>query len=164
MTNATITSQQAPPLSLVHKIGWALSILLPLTLYFSLQGVEGLTPQMIGFLSLTLWAVVCWATEILPPPLVAIILPIFYFASGILPEKDAARIALAAPFATVIPWAVIGALLIGIITQKTGLARRIVLKCIMLTGSTYGGLLCALFVSGLILRSGPHFPTVWRQI
>jgi di/tricarboxylate transporter len=146
-----MSTPQSPALTPLHKTGWILSILLPVLLFFSLRGTGGLTPEMAGFFALTIWAITCWATEILPPPLVAVMLPIFYFSSGILPEQEAARVALASPFATVIPWAVIGALLIGLITQKTGLARRIVLRCIMLTGSTYPGFFFALFLSGLIL-------------
>jgi di/tricarboxylate transporter len=133
-------------LPMLKKVGWVLSFALPLLILFTLKG-EGVTREMVIFLALTTWAVTCWATEILPPPLVAIMLPIFYFSTKIAP----APIALAKPFATVIPWAMIGALLIGVMAQKTGLAKRIVLKCIMSTGSTYPGFFLALFVSGIIL-------------
>ncbi len=140
----------APPsqtqLSLVHKIGWVLSLAIPALILLTANG-EGITREMVMFLAITAWAVVCWGTEILPAPMVGIILPIFYFAAKLAP----APIALAKPFATVIPWAVVGALMIGIIAQKTGLAKRIVLKCMVMTGSTYPGLFFAMFLSGLIL-------------
>ncbi|WP_320006620.1 SLC13 family permease [Maridesulfovibrio sp.] len=141
-------SATAPPsgISLVQKIGWILSLAIPAFILLTVGG-EGLSREMIIFMAITSWAVVCWATEILPPPLVGIILPIFYFAAKIAP----ASIALAKPFATVIPWAVIGALMIGLMAQKTGLAKRIVLKCMVMTGSTYPGLFFAMFISGLIL-------------
>jgi di/tricarboxylate transporter len=141
-------SASAPPgeVSLVQKIGWGLSLAVPAFILLTVGG-EGITRSMVLFMAITAWAVVCWATEILPPPMVGIILPTLYFAAKIAP----ASIALAKPFATVIPWAVIGALMIGIMAQKTGLARRIVLKCMVLTGSSYPGLFFAMFFSGLIL-------------
>lgn len=137
----------------IKKVGWILSVIFPLFILTTFHG-EGLTKEMVIFFAITAWAVICWATEILPPPLVAILLPIFYFSTKIAP----APVALAKPFATVIPWMVIGALLLGIITQKTGLAKRIVLKCIVLTGSSYAGLLVAFFIGGLILT--PLVPSI----
>lgn len=148
-----MNTAEAPPvatttkgLPIIQKVGWVLSLTIPTLILLTVNG-EGITREMVIFLALTSWAVICWATEILPPPLVAILLPIFYFSSKIAP----APIALAKPFATVIPWAIIGALLIGVMAHKTGLAKRIVLKCIMLTGSTYPGFFFALFASGIIL-------------
>ncbi len=138
--------QASGGLTMVQKAGWILSILLPVIIFLTVKG-EGISREMVLFLALTSWAVTCWATEILPPALVAIILPIFYFSAKIAP----ASVALAKPFATVIPWAIIGALMIGVMAQKTGLAKRIVLKCIVSTGSTYTGLFFGLFVAGLIL-------------
>ena len=144
------TSAAAPAvssgLSTVKKVGWVLSLALPALILLTVKG-EGITPEMVIFLALTIWAVTCWATEILPPPLVAVMLPIFYFSFKVAP----APIALAKPFGTVIPWAIIGALLIGLLAQKTGLAKRIVLKCIVVTGSSYAGFFLALFISGIIL-------------
>jgi di/tricarboxylate transporter len=119
---------------------------IPALILFTVGG-EGITREMVMFLAITAWAVTCWATEILPAPMVGIILPTLYFAAKLAPPT----IALAKPFATVIPWAVIGALMIGIMAQKTGLAKRIVLKCMVMTGSTYPGLFFAMFLSGLIL-------------
>lgn len=146
-TKAIAASPAAPDgLSMIQKAGWVLSLLIPAIILLTVKG-EGISREMVIFLALTAWAVTCWATEILPPALVAIILPIFYFSTKIAP----ASIALAKPFATVIPWAIIGALLIGVIAQKTGLAKRIVLKCIVATGSTYTGLFFGLFIAGLIL-------------
>lgn len=133
-------------LPLVQKIGWILSLAIPALILFTVGG-EGITREMVMFLAITAWAVTCWATEILPAPMVGIILPTLYFAAKLAPPT----IALAKPFATVIPWAVIGALMIGIMAQKTGLAKRIVLKCMVMTGSTYPGLFFAMFLSGLIL-------------
>ena len=144
--NAAASSPSQTGLSPVQKIGWTLSLAIP-ALILTTVGGEGITREMVMFLALTAWAVVCWATEILPAPMVGIILPTLYFAAKLAPPA----IALAKPFATVIPWAVIGALMIGIMAQKTGLAKRIVLKCIVMTGSTYSGLFFAMFLSGLIL-------------
>ncbi len=144
--NATVASSPPAKITLLQKIGWILSLAIPVLILLTAGG-EGITRSMVLFLALTAWAVICWATEILPAPMVGIILPILYFSAKIAP----APIALAKPFATVIPWAVIGALMIGVMAQKTGLAKRIVLKCMVMTGSTYPGLFFAMFLSGLIL-------------
>lgn len=146
MSTTTTADTVTESLPVMKKVGWVLSLAVPVLILLTVDG-ESLTREMVIFLALTSWAVISWATEILPPPLVAILLPIFYFSSKIAP----APIALAKPFATVIPWAIIGALMIGIMAQKTGLAKRIVLKCIMITGSTYSGFFFALFLSGIIL-------------
>ncbi|SKA84412.1 SLC13 family permease [Desulfobaculum bizertense] len=144
--NSTATACPQPALPLIQKLGWFFSLLVPALILLTVGG-EGLTREMVIFIAITAWAIVCWATEILPAPMVGILLPIFYFAAKLAP----APIALAKPFATVIPWSVIGALLIGLLAQKTGLAKRIVLKCMVMTGSSYPGLFFAMFVSGLIL-------------
>ncbi|WP_291326176.1 anion permease [Desulfovibrio sp. UCD-KL4C] len=141
-------SATAPPSEtpLVQKIGWILSFVVPALILVTVHG-DGLTHAMVIFMAITAWAVICWATEILPAPMVGIILPTLYFATKVAPPQ----VALGKAFTTVIPWAIIGALLIGLMSYKTGLAKRLVLKCMVSTGSSYRGLFFAMFVSGMTL-------------
>ncbi|WP_027722873.1 SLC13 family permease [Maridesulfovibrio zosterae] len=141
---STASPPSETPLS--QKIGWILSFVIPALILVTVHG-DGLTREMVIFMAITSWAVICWATEILPAPMVGIILPTLYFATKVAPPQ----VALGKAFTTVIPWAIIGALLIGLMAYKTGLAKRLVLKCMVLTGSSYYGLFFALFISGMLL-------------
>ena len=55
------------------------------------------------------------------------------------------------PWATVLPWLSFAAVIIGEGMEKTGLAKRLALRCLKLTGGSFNGLVAGFFLAGLVL-------------
>ena len=55
------------------------------------------------------------------------------------------------PWTTVLIWTTVGAAIFGEAKEKTGLAKRVALRCMLLTGGTFTGMLIGFAIGGIIL-------------
>ena len=55
------------------------------------------------------------------------------------------------PWTTVLIWTTFGAAIFGEAMEKTGLAKRVALRCMLLTGGTFTGMLIGFAIGGIIL-------------
>ena len=132
---------------------WGINLALPLALYFVLPRSESLTPPMIAFLAVTLWAVIAWALDTLNDIAVGILLPILYVLLCSTPQK-----VVFAPWLSEVPIIVIGGFTLGKIIQVTGLGKRIALTCVKLTGGSFAGALAGITIGAAIVS--PLVPSI----
>lgn len=134
-------------------VKWAVNLALPLALYFVLPRSETLTPPMIAFLAVTLWAVISWALDTLNDIAVGILLPILYVLFCGTTQK-----VVFAPWLSEVPIIVIGGFTLGKIIQVTGLGKRIALTCVKLTGGSFPGALAGITLGAAIVS--PLVPSI----
>lgn len=105
------------------------------------------------FLGMTSCAVLIWALDLLPVVAVAAALTFLYLLTDMAPPE-----VVFGPWTTVLIWTTFGAAIFGEAMEKTNLARRVALRCMLLCGGSFAGMLCGLFlgsiVVGLLLASG----------
>lgn len=131
---------------------WAINLLIPLTFY--LFGPSwGLEPKMVLFFTITSWGIISWITETLPENLVAILMPAFYVVSHLGTGKQ-----IFGPWGSPIPWLVIGGMMMGMIMMQTGLAKRIALVSIRVSGFSFTKVMVGLVLAGFIIS--PFVPSV----
>lgn len=135
-----------------QTLNWAINLLIPAGIYL-LGPSWGLTPKMVLFFTFTTWAVLSWITGPLPENLVAILLPSFYVVFGLGTGKQ-----IFAPWGSSIPWLVIGGMMMGMIMMQTGLAKRIALASIKLSGFSFNKVMIGLMLAGFIIS--PFVPSV----
>lgn len=134
------------------SVRWAINLLFPLAVYL-LGPSWGLTPKMVLFFTITSWGILSWITETLPENLVAILMPAFYVVSHLGTGKE-----IFGPWGTPIPWLVIGGMMMGMIMMQTGLAKRIALFSICISGFSFAKGMVGLLLSGFIIS--PFVPSV----
>ena len=131
---------------------WAPAILLPACTGILLT-VYGFDAKIIAFAVITLTALILWALELLPDAMVATALPVIYIVAGVgTPQK------ILEPWTSAIGWLVLGGLIIGAFMMKTGLAKRLALRCIYMMGGSFNRLLWGILLAGLIMA--PFIPSV----
>ena len=131
---------------------WALSLGLPLIVFFTVPEMEIASPKTPLFLAITLWAVIAWAVEILPSAIVAAILTFLY---ALFVTKPAVAFS---SWCTFLPWMCFSALIIAQVLNRTGLGKRIALHSMILMGSSFTktmiGLMGASIILTLLVPSG----------
>ncbi len=132
---------------------WAFSLVLPLAAYYLLPHDGSLTPPMLAFLAVTLWAVCAWALDTLNDVAVGILLPILYVLLCGVPQK-----VVFAPWLSDVAIIVIGGFTLGKIIQATGLGKRIALTCVKLTGGSFAGALAGITLGAVIVA--PLVPSI----
>lgn len=132
---------------------WIFSFSVPFIVYFAIPASPTLTPPMIMFLAVTLWAVACWALDSLNDVAVAFLLPVFYVIFCQVPSK-----VVYAPWTSEIPMIVIGGFIVGRIMLESGLGARVALWCIHVMGGTLNGALCGLTIAVVIVS--PFVPSL----
>lgn len=131
---------------------WAINLVIPLMIYL-LGPSWGLAPKMVLFFTITVWGILSWITETLPENLVAILMPAFYVVSHLGTGKQ-----IFAPWGSPIPWLVIGGMMMGMIMMQTGLAKRIALISIKVSGFSFSKVMLGLLLAGFIIS--PFVPSV----
>lgn len=124
---------------------WALSIVLPLLVYWLMPPLETASPKTSLFFAFTLWAVIAWAAEILPSAVVAAILTLCYTLFVTTPQVAFSS------WTTFLPWMCFAALIIAEVLTRTGLGKRIALHCMLLFGSSFTKTMIGLMAAGVIL-------------
>lgn len=121
---------------------WLVTLLVPVGVYYAAP--ETVSPHFPLYMGLTSMAILAWALNVFPAIGVAALLTFAYVLLGV---ADAEVVF--GPWATVLPWLSFAALIIGEGMDKTGLARRLALRCLKLTGGTFHGLAAGFFLGGL---------------
>src|SRR5690625_855626 len=98
---------------------WIISIAIPLAI-FLVPTTESFTPEIRGFLAITVWGIFCMATEIIPSTLAAMMLPILYILFKVAEPAQAFG-----PWTTSVIWIAFGGIIIANILMTSGLAKRI---------------------------------------
>ena len=146
------TSELTP--SLIMK--WAASLLLPVLLYFLLSTFGDpatLKPEMIMFLSVTLWAVCAWAMGTMNDTAVALLLPIFYVLFCGVKQR-----VVFSPWLGDVAIIVIGGFVLGKIMAVTGLGKRIALACVRATGGSFVGAMVGIAIGAAMIA--PLVPSI----
>lgn len=102
--------------------------------------------QLKWYLVSTLFAILCWALEVLPLTPVSIALPLFWTFFGIAEPAVAFS-----PWSTYVPWMILSGLIMAMILKRTGLLERIAYHCILMTGASYNGILVGLAITSFFL-------------
>jgi sodium-dependent dicarboxylate transporter 2/3/5 len=153
-TNSSVTAEpplQTPSDGWPQRVGWALSIALPVAVWFAPLQLDR-TPK--HAIAITLFMILAWAFETLEHGLTGLIGCYLFWALGVV-KFDVAF----SGFADDTPWFVIGAILFGTMAAKSGLARRIAYTVMARVGTTYSRLLLGLILSDFLITflvpSGP---------
>lgn len=131
---------------------WGINIFIPILI--KLMGPSlGLPPVIATYLAITLWAILGWILETLPENLIAILMPALYVVFAVGNGKQ-----IFFPWATSIPWLVIGGMMMGMIMMQTGLSKRIALWSIRVSGLSFVRVMMGLMLAGIIIS--PFVPSV----
>ncbi len=126
-------------------IKMTVTLLLPLIICL-IPTNEMFTNQIRLFLAVTLAAILGYAFEQFNQTLVSILLPIAYT----LFKVSDASVAFSS-WSNSVVWMTLGGLMLADMAGKSGFLQRLALKCIILTGGTYSGIIWGLAISGLLL-------------
>lgn len=151
-TAATGTGGAAaiPPTRNEH-LKWIFSLLCAAVI-LTVCVVAGLPRPACWFFSLTVLAICLWGFSLLPDGLVAVMLPMGYILSGVGTPAQ-----VLSPWTKPMGWMILGGLMTGLVLQHTGLARRIALWALHVTGSSFRRLLWGILLAGFIIA--PLMPT-----
>ena len=151
-TAATGTGGAAaiPPTRHEH-LKWIFSLLCAAVI-LAVCVVAGLSRPACWFFSLTVLAICLWGFSLLPDGLVAVMLPMGYILSGVGTPAQ-----VLSPWTKPMGWMILGGLMTGLVLQHTGLARRIALWALHVTGSSFRRLLWGILLAGFIIA--PLMPT-----
>ena len=105
-----------------------------------------LEPKAHHAIAISLFMILAWATEILDHGVTGLIGCYLFWALGVV-KFDIAF----SGFADDTPWFLLGALLMGVVAAKSGLARRLAYAVTMRLGASYSRLLLALILSDFLL-------------
>lgn len=133
-------------------IKWSISLALCSAVFAACKMHEFASPAC-WFFTVTLMAICMWGFDLLNDGLVAVMLPIGYILTGVGTPKQAL-----APWTAPMGWLVLGGLMTGLVLMHTGLARRIALWSLYITGGSFVRLLWGVLLAGLIIA--PLMPTV----
>lgn len=128
----------------IQRVKWLATLIIPVILY-TLAPVD-VSPKFPLYIGLTSAAIVAWALNVFPAIGVAAMLTFAYLLCGVAEAET-----VFGPWTTVLPWLSFAAVIIGDAMDKTGLARRVALRCLKSTGGSFWGLAAGFFMGGLIL-------------
>jgi sodium-dependent dicarboxylate transporter 2/3/5 len=135
--------EQPADMSLRVNIGRALSLLVPLILWFAPLEIDPRTKHVLAIAS---FMILAWITEAVDYALAGFIGCYLFWALGVVPFSVAFS-----GFATDTPWFLFGAALFGAMATKTGLARRIAFVVMQRVGKTYSRILLGLIITDFLL-------------
>ena len=135
-----------------YWIKWGIALLIPVVTYFW-TGTTDLSPEAQRFLTFTFCALAIWTLNILPEPFVAMILPIIYIVTGVGKPSQ-----ILSAWSGSAGWLVLSGLFIAEVMSSTGIAKRIAVWSIKLTGGSFHFLLWGFMLAGYIMA--PFIPTV----
>ncbi len=138
-SNRPEESAEELPASWWSRAGWLLMIVLPAAIWFAPLPIGGAAKHAIA---ISLFMILSWAFEALPPGFTGLIGCYLYWALGVV-NVDVAF----SGFADDTPWFLLAAILFGAVTIKSGLARRLAFGIMLRVGTSYSRLLLALIIT-----------------
>ncbi len=118
-------------------------VVVPAAIWFAPLPLEPATKHGIAIAA---FMILAWATEATEPALVGFIGCFLFWALHIVPFRSAFT-----GFANETAWFLFGALLLGAITTKSGLARRLAYLVMMRVGVSYSSILLGLIITDFLL-------------
>lgn len=131
-------------MTFLKSLRWPTVLLLPVLVYFAAP--QDISPKAPLFMAMTSMAVLAWAFNIFPAIGVAALLTFAYMLGGVAPSD-----VVFGPWTTVLPWLTFAAVIIGDAMDKSGLGRRLALRCLGVAGASFYGLLFGFFIGGILL-------------
>jgi len=138
-------SSDSKKMSMGTKIQWIVTILAPIIIGL-IPVNDVFTHEMKVFFMITVTGILVLAFEFFDYGLAAMFIPALYAITGIVPTNVAFS-----GYAGNIPWLVLGALLLTVVLDETGLLKRIAYWCILKCGGTFKGVVWGIFLAGLIM-------------
>ena len=123
---------------------WPLTLLLPILVYFAAP--TDISPKAPLYMAMTSMAILAWAFNVFPAIGVAALLSFAYVLGNVAPAE-----VVFGPWTTVLPWISFAAVVIGEAMDKSGLARRLAMRCLSLAGGSFMGLAFGFLAGGLVL-------------
>ena len=125
------------------RIGWILSLGVPIALWFAPLPLDALSQHALAVAS---FMIIAWITEVLPHALTGLVGCYLFWVLKVVKFETAFS-----GFADQTPWFLFGAGLIGMMATKSGLARRLAYLVMRRVGTSYSRLLLGLILSSLLL-------------
>ena len=122
-----------------------INVLLPLSL-FLIPVTDVFTREIRLFLVITLIAIISFALETMNLMAVSIALPLAYALLNVAPAG-----VVYSSWTQVVPWMVLGGMLLANIMNRVGLLKRIAYRCIILTGGTYTGIILGIALASIVI-------------
>ena len=120
-----------------------LCVAIPLALWFAPLGIE---PRTQGALAITAFMILAWMTNLMEYAVVGLIGCVLYWALGVAPPATAFG-----GFANSTTWFILAALLLGVISTKSGLPQRIGNFIVTHVGFSYSRILLGLILTDFLL-------------
>lgn len=134
---------------------WGFAILFAATLF--VIAPRGVSAELPMYAALTGFAIVLWVFEIFPPFATATALAFSYIlVLGMDPEL------VFLPWSTSLIWISVGGVIFGEAMKSSGLAKRIAMKCLLVTGGSFKGLAIGFAVAGILL--GLLLPSIFARV
>jgi solute carrier family 13 (sodium-dependent dicarboxylate transporter), member 2/3/5 len=124
-------------------VGQVLCILVPIAIWFSPLGLE---PQTQHAFAVVAFMVIAWISQAMEFALAGFIGCFLFWALGIVKFEQAFS-----GFANDTAWFLFAAMLIGLMTSKSGLARRLAYSIMLRVGSSYPRILLGLIITNFLL-------------
>ena len=122
-----------------------LNFFIPLLVLF-IPTNAAFTIQIKTFLIVTLFAVISFALETINQMAISIALPL---ADSLLNVSSPTVVY--SCWTQVVPWMVLGGMLLANILNRVGLLKRIAYRCIILTGGTYTGIILGIALASIVI-------------
>jgi len=129
----------------VNIIKWAVCFILPIIVML-VPATEYFTADIRTFLAVTVFLIALLATENVSAPAVALLMPVAYIIIVGAPPASAFG-----AWTQPIPWMVLGSFILSYGMEKSGLIKRIALRCVILTGGSYVGIIVGMVLAGGIV-------------
>jgi sodium-dependent dicarboxylate transporter 2/3/5 len=140
---APATHEEPVPATTVVRVGQVLCVLLPIAIWFAPLGLE---PQTQHTFAIVAFMVVAWITQAIDYALAGLVGCFLFWALGVVRFPVAFS-----GFANDTAWFLFGALLIGAVATRSGVARRIAFAIMLRLGTTYPRILLGLILTDFLL-------------
>lgn len=148
---------QCPPvnteqMSRSELIQWGIALFIPASVYYFTISY-GFNLEQALFFTITSSALVLWALGLISDTIVAVTLPVAYVVLKVAPAP-----VVFSQWSSDTGWIVYGGVIIAAIMTQTGLARRIALWSMHITGGSFNRLLFGIVLAGFLIA--PIIPSV----
>ncbi len=128
-----------------YLIGWLVNIIIPLMVLF-IPTNELFSEKIKMYLVVTLFFIIALIFNNLCTTLIGILMPVCYVVLGV----SGANVAFSS-YSNHVIWLVLGSFVLSDMMTKVGVAKRLVYKCMVLTGGSYRGMLFGVMLVAIVL-------------
>ena len=128
-----------------YLIGWLVNIIIPLMVLF-IPTNELFSDKIKMYLVVTLFFIIALIFNNLCTTLIGILMPVCYVVLGV----SGANVAFSS-YSNHVIWLVLGSFVLSDMMTKVGVAKRLVYKCMVLTGGSYRGMLFGVMLVAIVL-------------